>query len=68
MTDRIDIHDPLAAICAILDLEPRLVSEMTITPTEAVATVYLTREDGKKYIVVESGEPATETLRFKVRT
>jgi hypothetical protein len=63
----IEITEPLYEICRRLDIEPRCVSELRITPTEAVAELYLTNENNAKY-VADTGEPARTTLRFKVTT
>lgn len=64
----IDIHDPLLDICKRLGLEYNFVSEITWRPREASAIVFLKGDEGQKYVIDETGEPATETIHFRVMT
>jgi hypothetical protein len=68
VTDPIDISEPLTEICERLDLEPRLVSELVVTPHSATATVMLANDDGKKYLDHDTGLVATRTQTFEVTT
>ncbi len=68
MTERIDIHNPLAEICGRLGLEPELVGKLVITPVKVTATVYKRNEDGKKYIDAATLMAAAVEEEFKVKT
>jgi len=63
----LDISELTDAICEALDLEPRFVADMTITPFTVTATVYAQDENGSKYINPD-GEAAVTIVEFKVLT
>jgi hypothetical protein len=60
-----NIHSHTSAICKKLGLEPHLVRSMTVTPTNVEAEVFLTDENGSKYIK-DDGNVALETRTFEV--
>jgi hypothetical protein len=66
-TDRINVSKEVRAICALLDLDPRLVASLDIRPSTIEAVVFLTNEDGHKYVEGPNEIPAQETKRFEVR-
>lgn len=69
--DRIDISIHTNALCETLGLEPRLVRTMTIEPRTITAEVYLTTENGSKFLLkagTPDASPATENRTWKVIT
>jgi hypothetical protein len=38
-----------------------------MNPSDVTVTLYKSNERGSKYVDLETGEPAVETLKFKVR-
>jgi hypothetical protein len=50
-----------------LGFEPNMVREFTMNPSDVTVTLYKSNERGSKYVDLETGEPAVETLKFKVR-
>ena len=66
MSERIDLAEPVFAICERLGLHPNNVARLDIYPFRTVATVYKER-DGKKY-TDESGDPVTEIVELETRT
>lgn len=66
--DTIDVHDLIEQLCARLGLDPSYVSRIDIRPRHATVTLYRGRDGrcaGAKYID-DNGEPAVETLEYKV--
>lgn len=68
MSDLIDIHEEIFALCRKLGLEPETVSEIVFRPADVTATVYLVNDHGQKYLADADGRPASETRAFKVST
>lgn len=68
MTAIPNVWPQVELICQELDLEPSLCRRFTITHDEVEAELYLTNEQGKKYIDPETEHIATETQTFKIQT
>jgi hypothetical protein len=66
MTERIDMHEPIAEICRRLGLDPTQVSVICVTPTAISVRFYLLDASGKLY--VQRGEPAHAWRTFEVWT
>ncbi len=66
-----DISAEIAALCDKLGLLPKNVAWIRFEPTEVTARVFLTNEDGAKYVVIDADGRegvADETRAFSVRT
>lgn len=67
VSDKIDIHDEVAALCAKFGIDPSMVTRIELQPTRAALTVYLPDANGRKH-VDQDGEPAVEVRGFTVTT
>lgn len=66
MSNPIDIHDEIHALCTKLEIEPTTVKTLHIEPTTVKAIVYRTNDNGRFYL--ENLEPAQDEFIFKVTT
>jgi hypothetical protein len=64
----INLHDPLAEICTLLGLDPKNVLHFDIHPDHLTARICDLNEHGAKYVIPETGEVATRTLHYEIRT
>ena len=69
LQEPIDLGDLMAAICDRLDLDPPHLAELTLTPKEATARIYLRREtDGAKYVDIATNTVACGIKKFHIST
>jgi hypothetical protein len=68
MSERLNIRDPVAALCALTGFEPKDVLHIDIEPAKLTVDVCLVNGYGSKYIDTETGFVAQETHTFEVLT
>lgn len=66
MSDRIDIHDEVQALCDKLGFNYPFVKRLAITPQLIEVDVYRANDAGEKFL--EHGKVALETHTIKVAT
>jgi hypothetical protein len=64
----VDISTETNAICTKLELEPRLVAMMIITPHNLHVETYDTNETGTKYVDPNTGEIVITAWDYEVTT
>lgn len=62
----VNVARSVAAICRRLQLEPRLVRRIELTPRHARVTLYKLNSEGNKYLDT-NGKPATELRMFEIK-
>lgn len=67
MSERINIHAEIFALCERLNLQPDDVGEIIFRPGDVRATVFKRDEHGKVYRGVD-GDLVRESLTFEVTT